>query len=207
MTTVSRLLCGATLAALPLLFAGVSVNAQAITPILVGTSPAGGGLTAFTYDIDLGVDSTATASGPTSGLTFFDFKGLSGTPVYTPVAPGATFTVSTPLTGTQAPNPVIGQSDSAALPNIDLSYTGVTIVDDAVTTTVLGTLVADSTGSLAPGFFTGFSSISKKTSTGTIAANQSYVEGPNSPGTPEPGAIAMLSGMGISAGMFLRRRK
>lgn len=157
-----------------------------------------------------------------NSLTLFDFAGLVGVPTFNPAAANTTFTVSTPFSGVNDPQPVDPTvSDDPNVLNITLTYTGGGVSNDGATNLNLGTLSAYSTLPIAG--FAGpdeefeeaiptnpFTATSRNNSSGgtTPQENFGFVQGPGISAIPEPGTMLLLgTGLGIMAMRRRQRRK
>lgn len=201
----------AALVGLTVLGAGAA-NAQAVTPRFLSAIASSGSFT-YTYQLFLGAD-TRVSSG--NLFTFYDFNGLltdtANAPTFTGVG-GASYAISTPLVGIDPTSTTKLAGDDPTLPNVTLTYNGATLSNPTLLDQNLGALTIHSTNALnGAGDFTPFAANSTKVSNGLQAGNQSFVSGPNNTltvavaDTPEPGAWAMLVGMGVSGVAFARRR-
>jgi len=189
---------------------------QSITPVFEGTTTSGSNVL-FNYQLNLGPDSTINSH---SFVTFYDFKGLTGTPTFTAASSGlgsvATFGVSEQLLGkTPAFILPIG-GDNPTLENVSFSYTGPSIANGVfgASSIDLGTVSIASTNGLSPGFFTPYSTQETSTQLGTTGATTNLIQGPNnslfiiqSTPTPEPGAMALFVAAGITGTVPLLRRR
>lgn len=202
--STSRLLRGAPIVGLSMLSLGVA-NAQSLTPIFKGATTSGG-VTTFSYDFVL-TDNTIADSA--TSITFFDFRGLTGTPSFTVSAVGASFNITTPLVGPNSTG--IGQVDNGTLANAGFIYTGTPITNNSGGTSniTLGTATIQSTFGLAAVSLTQFEAHTTQNIPSGPAENQANVQGPNIGliGAPEPGSVALFFGVGVAGAAFLRRRR
>jgi hypothetical protein len=191
-----------------LLVVSHQTEAQSITPLWVDTSwNSATGISLYNYSLELNPN-TAVQTG--SSFTFFDFLGLTGTPTFTPIAPGADFNITTSL-GSPDPPPG-GILAAGGSPNVVLTYDGSAILNPALGPGPinLGTVSIESLQKL---YLLGpFSPFGATSATGT---NSGYTFGPSSPpigitggpDTPEPGALAFLFGSGVAGMAIIRRRR
>jgi hypothetical protein len=180
-------------------------NAQSLTPIFKGATTAAG-VTTFLYEFDLTSNTIADSA---TSITFFDFRGLTGTPTFTASAAGASFAITTPLTG---PNPTgIGQTDDGTLANAGFIYSGTPITNPngATSNIVLGSASIQSVFGLAPVALTAFEAHTTQNVPSGGADNQGNQNGPNvgTAGAPEPGSVALFFGVGAAGAAFLKRRR
>ena len=209
---ISRLLpLTAALAGLSVLGAGAA-HAQAISPRFLSAIGASGNVT-YTYQLFLEAD-TRVSTGDL--VTFYDFNGLqtdvAHAPTFTGVG-GASYAVSTPFLGIDPASAAKLGGDDPNLPNVSLTYNGLTLSNATLVEQSLGLLTIHSANTVnGAGDYTPFAASSMNVSNGTIAGNQGFISGPNNAirasdaSTPEPGAWAMFVGMGVSGMAFARRR-
>jgi hypothetical protein len=202
---ISRLLSRtAALAGLAAISAG-AVHAQSVTPEFISATGGSGDVT-YTYELFATAD-TIVQSGDI--FTMYDFTGLLGgaqAPTFTPGQTGISYAVSVQNSGFNPPDTVALGGDDPTIPNVSLTYNGTTFTNPGGGPQLLGTLVVQSTNT-DQGTFTAFASNTTKFTEGTPAGNQGYLDGPHPfVSTPEPGAWAMFVGIGISSGVFVRRR-
>ena len=205
---ISRLVSGTlALAVLTGLSAGAA-NAQAINAQFISVAPSAGQFT-YTYQLFLLAD-TKTVTG--NLVTFYDFDGLLNSGVNVPAfvgSSGASYSISVQNTGLNPPGTVALAGDNNGLPNVSLTYNGVSpLVNTGPGSVGLGTLTLHSSNGVnVGGDFTPFAANHIKNSNGSPSGNQAFVTGPNAAlPTPEPGTLAMFVGMGISGMAFARRR-
>lgn len=180
-----------------------------VIPTWVSTTPAGGGLFTWTYDVNLTYDqklvgglstsSPAPASvSPTNTsypgfFTIYDFAGFNG--VWT--AP-AGWVLSSQATGS-TPSDVL-PTDSASVANLTFAYTGSATLTGPQD---LGTFTAQSIYGLpATGTFTARAFRSTGTNVGSVVDNIGVTTVPN---VPEPATMALI-GAGLLGLGLLRRR-
>jgi hypothetical protein len=186
----------------------LSVAATAdVIPTWVSTTPAGGGLFTWTYDVNLTLDQklvgglsgslpASVSPGNTTYAGFFtiyDFAGFNG--VWT--APAGWVFIS------QASGPTpsdVVPSDSASYSNLTFAYTGSTTLTGPQD---LGTFTAQSSYSIpTTGTFTARAFRSTGTQIGSVVDNIGVTTVPN---VPEPATMALI-GAGLLGLGLLRRR-
>lgn len=187
------------------------VQAQSLTPVLTSVVNNSG---VFQYNYDLLISSNTNIR-PNDFITFYDFNGLQGganAPTFTAAVPGASFSISVQNTGI-TPNVVSPLTpDSAAIPNVTFTYTGVVIMNPPAVPSsaiVVGTATISSTFSLNPfGSFTNYTSETENGQSGQRAATTSAIQGPNQQLgiSPEPATFALLA-LGTIAGTGFVQRK
>ena len=189
-------------------------ESQILTPLFIDAQwNSSTGISNYHYGLYLSPNSVANSS---TAFTFFDFSGMFGTPTFVPTAAGANFAISTPLLGPNLPG--TGQADLSNVANVALRYDGTTITNAATSTNplLLGDVTINSLVklyTLAP--YTEFAGNVTESTTGQGASNSGETWGPNqslsivqSTGTPEPGPLALLVGLGLTGlKAFSRRRK
>jgi len=195
------------LAGLAIVGAGAA-NAQGITVSFIGPVTGAPGDFSYNYQFFLQPQTKVQAG---DVITFYDFNGLLTGGGHAPSfvgSLGATYSITTPLLGIDPPGTAKLAGDDPTLPNVSLTYTGPTISNLGNVSQGLGTVTIQSTnGPNVGGDFTPYAASSTNTANNSPAGNQSFVTGPNTPVvTPEPGTWALLVGMGISGGVFARRR-
>jgi hypothetical protein len=161
-------------------------------------------------------------TGTTTGALNFDSVSLTVTPIGTAPTPGKnnllTMTVTTILL-----NGASGLLSATALPSNTATFGGSDLVIGGTyeTTVTFTSDYIDFTGATNKGYAIGYSGITPlyQTEEGgmfdPIFINQFLAEeagtfsatGLAPPNLPEPGAISMLVGLGISSSLFLRRRR
>ena len=177
------------------LLAGLSALAAAGTaqasllPVFNGTAGGPGANTTFNYNLAF---STSGGAAPVERLENGDFVTIYDIPGFVSATAPANFSVSTQLTGINAPG--TAPNDDAALTNVTFRYTGPTLGADAV---FLGASLVSSFGFVGSDNFTSqthrFPDGSLIGHIGTVAV----------PAVPEPGALMFIGALPLA---LMRRR-
>ncbi|MBC8138671.1 MAG: PEP-CTERM sorting domain-containing protein [Fibrella sp.] len=170
--------------------------------LVTGPTDIGGGLFTYLYDVDLISGFNVTNN---QDLTLFDVLGIQSASFTKIGAYDGTFAVSLPATGE---NPIIGFTDTF-IPNVNLNYTGSSIVGPATGSPNLnvGQLLVTSTAGVLQNGANPFSAVTQDKATLNNSFAQSTVDGPGVAIVPEAGTMALLAtGLLGMVGVGLRRR-
>ena len=202
MQTLSRMFGGAALVGAAML-SMTGAKADILLNFVRTQAGPSAGLTTFVYDVNLPVNSVLRTG---DFMTFYDVAGLASASVNAANSRTSLFNITFQNVGVTPPTQT--PPDDARFPNVTFTYTGTNFTgptDQPPGSSPLAELFINSTNSAIFQNANFYSAQSFNNGTGAAAFNTTSVAGPGA--VPEPGAVAMLVGMGVTGVGFLTRRR